>query len=147
VAAGGDKNGKQQTTWTRVIVAFEHGIVTVLMALLMCVVAVSTFELGSLLFRDLGSLRRGALDIDEMFSLFGFFLLVLVGLELLTTLKTYVREGIVQVEVVLEVSLIALAQKVIILNTSHSSGVTLLGVAALVLTLAVAYWLVRSARR
>jgi uncharacterized membrane protein (DUF373 family) len=68
-------------------------------------------------------------------------------LELFASLKSHLREGVVQVEVVLEVALIAIAQKIIILDTSRATALGLLGQAALVLALAGGYWLVRIARR
>ena len=95
--------------------------------------------------------RRDIADIleprvEEMFELFGFFLLVLIGMELLTTLRAYVYERVIHAEVVLEVALIAIAQKVIVLDTSRASWATLLGLAALVLALAAAIWAVRFVR-
>jgi uncharacterized membrane protein (DUF373 family) len=133
--------------WAGIFKAFEIGVVLFLMGMLMVIVGISTLELGWLLLRDLGSVRTLVLDPEEMFELFGFFLLVLIGLELFTSLKSYIRDGVIQVEVVLEVALTAIAQKVIILDTSRATGVTLLGQAALVLALAGAFWLVRIARR
>jgi uncharacterized membrane protein (DUF373 family) len=110
------------------------------------VVTLTTFELALLTFKDLWHAREKLLDADEMFDLFGFFLLVLVGMELLTSLKQYVRVGAVQVEVVLEVALVALAQKVIILNPGARPS-AVFGLAALILALAGSFWLVRTARR
>jgi uncharacterized membrane protein (DUF373 family) len=81
-----------------------------------------------------------------MLELFGFFLLVLIGVELLTTLKVHVTDGVVHVEVVLEVALIAVAQKVIVLDATRVDALSLLALAALVLTLAAAFWWVRIAR-
>jgi uncharacterized membrane protein (DUF373 family) len=132
---------------TKAVAIFERVIVCVLIVLLMAVIVVSTIELGRLLYGDLWSRRGRLLDVEEMFALFGFFLLVLIGLELLTTLKTYIREGVVQVEVVLEVALIAIAQKIIILDTSRAGGATLLGLATMIITLATAFWLMRAARK
>jgi uncharacterized membrane protein (DUF373 family) len=131
--------------WTRIVQKFERVIVLVLIGLLMVVVAISTVELGWLLFRDLLTARAMILDVEEMFELFGFFLMVLIGLELLTTLKVYVRRGVVHLEVVLEVALIAIAQKIIILDTSRAGGLTVIGLSGLVLTLAAAFWLIRTA--
>jgi uncharacterized membrane protein (DUF373 family) len=116
------------------------------MGLLMVVVAISTVELGWLLVRDITTVGTLLVDVEEMLELFGFFLLVLVGLELLTTLKSYLYDRVIHVEVVLEVSLIAVAQKVIILDT-RTGGLTLFGLAGLVIALAVAFWVVRIARR
>jgi len=132
--------------WTRVVKRFEAAVVAVLMGLLMVIVAISTAELGWVLVRDFSSVRGLVLDVEEMLELFGFFLLILIGLELLNSLKLYLRQGMVQVEFVLEVALIGVAQKVIILDTSRVSGVTLLALAALILALAVAFYIVRAAR-
>jgi uncharacterized membrane protein (DUF373 family) len=142
----GAAQGVPENRWMWFTTRFEHVITYVLMALLMVVVAISTAELAWMLFRDLNWARGLLLDPEELFNLFGFFLLVLIGLELLLTLKTYITETVVHVEVVLEVALIAVAQKVIILDVSRTGPLTLIALAGLVLTLAAAFWWVRAAR-
>jgi uncharacterized membrane protein (DUF373 family) len=129
----------------RAIARFELVIVLILVGLLMVVVALSTLELGWLLLRDLSTRQR--LDVEEMLELFGFFVLVLIGLELITTLKAYMVAGVIHGEVVLEVALIAVAQKIIIFDASRASGTSVLGLAALILALAASFFLVRAARR
>ena len=130
----------------RFVKGFERLVAFALLVLLMIVVTLSTLELALLTVRDLSIAREKLLDADLMFDLFGFFLLVLVGMELLTSLKEYVRIGQVQVEVVLEVALIALAQKVIILNPGTAPHAQY-GLAALILALAGSFWCVRASRR
>lgn len=130
----------------QIVKDFEHIVVLSLMALLMVVVGLCTFELGWLLVRDLSTRTVLLLDVDEIFELFGFFLLVLIGMELLVTLKAFLYDRVIHVEVVLEVALIAFAQKTIVLNTSRTQATTLFSLAALLLSLALAYWVVRSAR-
>src|SRR4051794_8538991 len=110
----------QKQRWARIIRGYERIIIFILMGLLMVVIGVVTLELGWMLIEDLSPARRLLLDVEEMFELFGFFLLVLIGVELLSTLKSYISEGVVHVEVVLEVALIAVAQKIIILDASRS---------------------------
>ncbi len=132
---------------TRIIKVYERIVVGFLVVLLMGVTALATVELGWLLVRDLSSMRKLLLDVEEMLELFGFFLLVLIGVELITALKGYVRSGMIHVEVVLEVALTALAQKVIVMDTSRAAGLSLLGMAAVILALAAAYWSVRAARQ
>jgi uncharacterized membrane protein (DUF373 family) len=133
--------------WMRVFKRFELVVVMFLMALLMVVVALSALELGWILVKDLSSVRGLLLDTDELFELFGFFLLVVIGLELFASLKSHVVEGVIQVEIVLEVALIAIAQKLIILDTSRATAQSLIAQAGLVLALAAGFWLVRIARR
>jgi uncharacterized membrane protein (DUF373 family) len=132
--------------WERFIYRFERVIIFSLMALLMAIIAISTVELAWLLVRDLSTVGQMLFDVHEMFEVFGFFLLVLIGVELLLSLKTYVSAGIVHVEVVLEVALIAMAQKIIVLDIHQAGALSVLSLAALVVALAVAYWLMRAAR-
>jgi uncharacterized membrane protein (DUF373 family) len=130
----------------RVLRHFEHAVVLILMALLMVVTTVCTLELGWLLVIDLGTGALLPLDVEETFEIFGFFLLVLIGLELLSTLKSYLFERVIHVEIVLEVALIAIAQKVIILDMGKTDGLSLVGLAGLVGALSAAFWGVRKAR-
>lgn len=137
---------RSMTLWERVVRDFEYTIVLILTGLLMIVVAIATLELGWLLLGNLTSVRGLVLDAGEMFALFSFFLLIMIGIELLSALKLYVSEGTIHVEVVLEVALIALAQKLIVLNSTSLSALYLFALAALVLALAAAFWLVRTSR-
>ncbi len=59
---------------------------------------------------------RYLLNVKEMLEVFGFFLLVLIGLELLESIKAYLDENRVPGKVVLLVALVAVSRKVIILN-------------------------------
>jgi hypothetical protein len=68
------------------------------------------------------------LDITELLDLFGLFLLVLIGVELLDTLKAYIKDNVVHVEVVLTVAMIAIARKVIILDVKELPSMTLFGI-------------------
>ncbi len=57
----------------------------------------------------------------------GYFLLVLIGIELLETLKAYFKKDVIHERVVLEVALIAMARKVIIEEPNTVSSLTLVG--------------------
>ena len=54
------------------------------------------------------------LDIKEMLEVFGFFLMVLTGLELLESIKACPREDRIHAEVVFLVALVAVSRRVII---------------------------------
>ena len=69
------------------------------------------------------------LEIHELLDIFGLFLLVLLGIELISTLRTYLTENEVHVEVVFVVALIAIARKVITLDVKELSSLTLIGIA------------------
>jgi uncharacterized membrane protein (DUF373 family) len=136
------RNARVQDRWPRIIKGFERLVVLALIALLMIIVAILAVELVWLLVRDLRSARAALLDVEETLALFGSFMLILIGIELLTILKSHILEGVVHVEVVLEVALMALTQKLIILDTSRTNPMLLLGLAALILVLALGFRLI-----
>jgi len=116
-------------------------IVRVLMLLLLVVVALSTVHLGVLIAEEIWKPPRFLIVVPALLELFGYFLLVLIGVELLETLRSYAHESTSRLRVVLEVALIAAARKVITLEPNTTSGVTLFGIAALILALGIAFYL------
>ena len=142
-----DRRPSRSDRISRVVGGFERSIVLVLMGLLVVIITLSTVDLILLIVRDVGTKKALLLNLDEMLELFGFFLMVLVGMELLASLKSYLFEPVIHVEVVLEVALVALAQKIIILDSSRAGGPTMFGLAALILALGAALWGIRSRRR
>ncbi|MEM7391104.1 MAG: phosphate-starvation-inducible PsiE family protein [Verrucomicrobiota bacterium] len=124
---------------------FEHVIVLSLLGMMMVAVLVSTIELGVVLAKELLKPPFLLLNIDEMLEVFGFFLMVLIGLELLETIKVYLEEDRVHAEVVFLVALVAVSRKVVILDYEKATTDMLYGMAALVIALGVGYYLVRRA--
>jgi len=126
---------------------FERVIVVALIAMMVIVVLVATIELAVIIYQDLSNPPYLMIEIDSLLKIFGFFLLILIGVELLETIKAYLVEHVVHVEIVLEVALIAIARKVIILDLKDYSGVTVLAMAALIVSLALAYYIEKVGRR
>ena len=118
---------------------FEKVILSALIIMMSAVVFLSTLELGWIIVQDILTPPVVLLEINELLDVFGFFLLVLIGIELLETIKTYLVEHVIHAEIVLEVAMIAIARKVIILDVKELPSATLLGIAAIIITLAVAF--------
>jgi uncharacterized membrane protein (DUF373 family) len=131
----------------RVINRFERAVVVALIVMMMLVVGVGTLDLARKIVSDLWSPPIALLQVDELLDVFGFFLLILIGLELLETIKAYLNDKMVHVEVVLEVALIAVARKIIVLDLSKHDGVTILAIAALIIALSSAFLIVLLRRR
>ena len=122
---------------------FEKIIIEMLIVMMMLVVALATLELGWIIIKDIYSAPIIILEIEELLEIFGFFLLVLIGIELLETIKTYLAEKVVHVQIVLEVALIAIARKAIILDINKYESLTLIGIAALIISVAIAFYAVK----
>ncbi|MBN1208962.1 MAG: phosphate-starvation-inducible PsiE family protein [Myxococcaceae bacterium] len=120
---------------------FERFIVVSIVVMMMVVVALSTVELGWIIAKDVITPPILLLDVDELLEILGFVLLILIGVELLETIKAYLRDNVIHVEIVLDVALIALSRKVIVLDLSQYDGVSVLALAALIIALAGASFL------
>lgn len=82
-------------------------------------------------------------DAQGLMELFSLILILLIGLELIETVKTYLEKGAVHVELVLLVAIIAIAPKVVVWDFDKYSHTELYSLAAMVLALAVSYFLVK----
>jgi len=82
---------------------------------------------------------------SELISLLGVFLLVLIGIELLDTIRAYFRENTIHVEIVVLLAIIAIARKVILLEPATTNGMELLGIGVVIIGLAASYYLIKKA--
>jgi len=74
-------------------------------------------------------------------------MLVLIGLELLESIRVYLQKNRVHAEVVFLVAIIAVSRKVIILDYSTTAPEALWGISSIILALGIGYFLVRRALR
>ena len=115
--------------------------ITLMMAF---VLLLSTVELGYIILKDTLTPPIFLLDIEELLEIFGLFMLIIIGIELLETImKTYLSENVNHVEVVIAVAMIAIFRKVIILDVKDLSGLSLIGIAAIILALTLGYYLIK----
>jgi len=123
----------------------EQIIIHTLIVMMAIVLILATIELGYVLVNSILESRFLMIDLDKLLDIFGIFLMVLIGIELLDTIKVYLKENVVHVEVVVLVAIIAIARKVVIMRAEELPGATLLGIAAIIIALAFAYFLIRKA--
>jgi uncharacterized membrane protein (DUF373 family) len=82
---------------------------------------------------------------SKLNTVLGDLLTLLIALEVLQNIISYLRRHVVQIELVLLTAMTAVARKVIVLPPGAESKPELLaGLGVAVLALAAAYWLVRS---
>ena len=124
---------------------FERFIVLALLLMMMLALLASTVELAIILVQQLLAPPLLLLDVKEMLTVFAFFLMVLIGLELVETTKMYLDDNVFHVEVVVLVAIIAVARKIIIVDYDTVSYAMLLSVAALMIALSAGYFLLKRA--
>jgi uncharacterized membrane protein (DUF373 family) len=131
--------GTKEIELEKLLTIIQKFVVVVLAGMLVVVVVLSTGHMGVLIAEEIWAPPRFLIRVQGLLEIFGYFLLVLIGVELLETLKAYLKKDTIHVRVVLEVALIAMARKVIIEEPNAVPSLTLLGIAALILALAIAF--------
>ena len=134
-----------------IIEKLENIILSTLKTLLIVAVAFATVILCFLFVRGviLYTPHIGSVDVlHEMLDrIFGGVLIVFLGLELLETFKVYFERREIRIEAVIVVAIIAVGRHVIEVDLEHTSGFILLGIAALLISLASGYFLIKRSLR
>ncbi|PKN63556.1 MAG: phosphate-starvation-inducible E-like protein [Deltaproteobacteria bacterium HGW-Deltaproteobacteria-15] len=126
---------------------FEKLMIQTLMVMMAIVLLLATLDLAWLIIKDITTSPYVILSVDELLDIFGLFMLVLIGIELLETImKTYITQDQPHYEVVLSVALIAIARKVIILDLKEVDSLILIGIASIVFALTAGYFLMKRSR-
>lgn len=127
---------------------YEKLMIFALMIMMAIVLGLATLDLGWIILKDVMTEPYVLLKVDELLELFGFFMLVLIGIELLQTImKTYLQQDQPHFEVVLSVAIIAIARKVIIMDLKEVDSLSLIGIAAIVIALTGGYFLMKRSQR
>jgi len=126
----------------RLMQVLQTWVAKLLSIAMMAVILVTTVELlvvlSGTLFQDSQVPTK-----EIMFTIFGWFLNILIALELLENITGYLQNHVVQIELVVVTSLTAVARKIIILDLSKTPGLNVIGLSAAVLALSISYWIVR----
>ena len=123
--------------------AFEKFLAAVLLILIAAVAMIAVAELGYLLYLDMTSPHGLLMGLNELFEIFGMFLMVLIAIELMSSIYMYMKDKSVHVEMMLLIAITALTRKVVILDKETTDPMAMLGIAALLGTLVGGYYLVK----
>jgi len=125
-------------------IAKIENLVSKLLAIGMVLVTlVAVFDLGIYLFQKLFT-PPDDFFVGVLIDIFGLFLNILIALEILENITAYLRNHVIQLELVIVTSLTAVARKIIIFDGSKSVSNDLTGLALAIFALSVSYWIVRS---
>ena len=122
----------------------EKVIAVVLLVLMGFVVIAGALEVAYVVFTELLEPPGFFLGVEDLFDIFGLFLMVLIGLELMTSIEMYLRDSMIHAEVMFLVALTAVARKVVILDAKLIDPLTVFAIAALVIALSAGYYLIKS---
>ncbi|MBK5941553.1 phosphate-starvation-inducible PsiE family protein [Halochromatium roseum] len=126
---------------------FERGLAFVLLILIAGVSVLALIELCVILYKDVMIVKNDGflLGLDELFEVFGMFLIVLIAVELMASIYMYMVDKSVHVEMMLLIAITALARKVVVLDLEGKGdpAMYMIGMAALLATLLGGYYLMK----
>lgn len=113
------------------------------------IVAASIIELVIVLYQDIFDPTDNVLflEINELFRIFSFVFIILIGFELMETIEMYFKKNVIHAEVVLLVAVIAVSRKVILLDLEKYDPLAIIGLGAIILSLGGCYYLIKHSCR
>lgn len=121
----------------------ERCVVYTLVFLLLISVVLGTIGLSVVILKGINTAPLFLLDVNTLFEYFALFLVIVVGLELLKSIKSYLICGSINPAFVIEVAIIALGNKLITLDLKHIASELLIGIAAILLGLSITYFVLK----
>ena len=121
----------------------ERYIAIALLVIMGVVVIAATAEVAYEVVKGLTEPPGLFLDVKELIDTFGLFLMVLIGLELMTSIHIYLTDQTIHAEMLFLVALTAVTRKVVILDTAQSEPLLIFAVGFLIVALSGGYFLIR----
>jgi uncharacterized membrane protein (DUF373 family) len=140
----------ENTVFLRALESIEVWISKILSIGMVLVTFFTIFHLGHVLLMTIGSYWQTPNEQDfnrVLFQIFGLFLNVLIALEILENVAAYLKQHIIQVELVLVTSLIAVSRKIIILDLEKKDSNDLIALSIAVFALSLSYIMIRLVHR
>jgi len=127
----------------KVLHFFEKLIAKILSASLIIVIFVSIVDLIKYLYTDLFGQHPVGFFGTTLIEIFGLFLNILIAMELLENISGYLKRNVIQVELVIVTSIIAVARKIIIFDFNKYGEMQLAALVVATLGLSGSYWLLK----
>jgi len=132
---------------TGILKKFEVTVFYILSAIIVLYIAVEIVELiyqfGKALFTRSDSSTRLLITKEDTALVLPVFFNILIAIELIDTFNVYIREHSIKVQSILLIGLIAIGRKLLVLDIGHSEGIQNIGLASIIIALALGYYLVK----
>jgi uncharacterized membrane protein (DUF373 family) len=131
----------------RVFKKFEVGVFYILAFVISVYIAVEVIELiyqfGKALISGNGESGRLLITKEQTYLVLPVFFNILIAIELIDTFNIYIKEHSIKVQSILLIGLMAIGRKLLVLDIGHNEGIQNIGLASLILALALGYYLLK----
>ncbi len=118
-------------------------IAIALLGLMAIIVVSATLEVAYVIAINMFEPPGFFIGVQDLFGVFGLFLMVLIGLELMTSIQMYLDHNSIHAELMLLVAITAITRKIVILDARQIDPMIMFGIGAVIIALALGYYLVR----
>ena len=117
-----------------------------LLALISIIVISATLEVGYTVATDIFQPPGFFIGVEDLFDVFGLLLMILIGLELMHSVRTYLKDHKIHAEMMVLIAITAVTRKIVILDAKAIEPMVLLGIGFLIIALTAGYFLLRKSR-
>ena len=121
-------------------------IIILLLFIMSLILLFATLNIIFFIIKNIVQQPMAQFTAGNLMELFSIFLVILIGIELLETVKAFLLKETIQVEIVVLVAIIAVSRKVIIWDFNDGSTIEIFGLSAILLALGVTYFLIRKTK-
>jgi uncharacterized membrane protein (DUF373 family) len=118
-------------------------IAIALLGLMAIIVVSATLEVAYVIAINMFEPPGFFIGVQDLFGVFGLFLMVLIGLELMTSIQMYLDHNSIHAELMLLVAITAITRKIVILDARQIDPMIMFGIGTVIIALALGYYLVR----
>lgn len=120
------------------VIKFSVKVLSVLMVIL---IMWSVFHVIYVMAKEILAPPYFDLNLNQIVSLFGDFLAVLIAIEIFMNIIIFLEEDTIHIQLVIATALIAIARKVIIVDFTKIESSHLWATGVVILSLGITYWL------
>ncbi len=121
---------------------FQKVVIWSVIWMMVLVILGTTLEVGWIIVSNLTNPPYLLFEVDNVLDIFGLFFIIIIGIELLETIKMILDESMMNVGIIILVGLTALVRKILVIDIKTTSPLFLVGMGVLIVALAAAYYLV-----
>jgi uncharacterized membrane protein (DUF373 family) len=118
-----------------------------LLVLMSIIVISATAEVAYVVATNIFQPPGFFIGVEDLFDVFGLFLMILIGLELMNSVRTYLNDHEFHAETMVLIAITAVTRKIVIMDAKAIEPLILFGIGFLVIALTVGYFLLRKSRR
>ncbi|TCS42520.1 phosphate-starvation-inducible PsiE family protein [Reinekea marinisedimentorum] len=120
---------------------FIKVMVKILAVLMTLVIAMGVIDVAWTIVQKLTTKPIMIITVKDLLSTFGAFMAVLIAIEIFVNITIYLRDEVIHVKIVLATALMAVSRKIIILDLDKVTDLEIIGLALVILSLSVGYWM------